>query len=485
MVPTGWQLSSPLWSARELMTEPEILSPDEVAALEQGYAGLVSLETKGPGLSLDNTGIFLVPEARSTKSGVTVTTRTAMEISAVMAAATVVSEDVGKLPLELYRWDTKDKSGRTKVGKSTREPMHPLARLMETRPNAYMTPQSFRETLTLHAMLWGEGCAWKASNTDGEVGELWPMMPGQCVPRWEAEGELVYDVWFDDAWTGSWQAVSVPPERIFRVTGLSWDGICGINRVTLAREVFGLSKRLTEAQAKFYGKDQRPSAILSSKNKVSAEKIDRIRATWQRQFGPDGEGGIALLDDDFTYSAMGVSAKDADSIALWRLMVEEACRVFRVQPVKVMHATGTQSYASIEQLNYAHLTDTLEPWLRRWEQGAERDLLGHDPQLYWHFDRDQYLRPLPKDRWDIYVKGRQTNALTVNEIRDREELAPDDDERADDLFAPIGTNPTPAAGRAPPAKPGKPADKPEEKPDDGDGAAAKAWRRLFGGRHIG
>jgi HK97 family phage portal protein len=274
-------------------------------------------------------------------------------------------------------------------------------------------------------------------------------------------------VWFDGyAWNdGSegWSAVSVPPETIFRISGLSWDGITGINRVALAREVFGLSKRLTEAQAKFYGTDQRPSGVLTSAEKVSAEVTDRVRESWMRTYGPDGPGGVAILSGGYTYTPMSVSAKDADSIQLWRLMVEEACRVFRVQPLKVMHATGTQSYASIEQLNYAHLTDTLEPWLRRWEQAGERDLLSGDRQLYWHFDRDQYLRPLPKDRWDIYVKARQINAMTPNEIRDREEMAPNDDERADELFAPIGTNPTPGGARPQPGK--KPAG---EEPSDAD-----------------
>jgi HK97 family phage portal protein len=448
------------------VSEPEVYSPDEVSAIESGYAGLIPVEGKAGGLDLDaRGGFFLVPEGRATKSGVTVTTRTAMEIAAVMACATVVAEDVGKMPLQLYRWDTADKSGRTAAGKSTREPLHPLAKLVETRPNQYMTAQAFRETLTLHAMLWGGGYAYKVRNDRDEVRELWPFVPGQCVPRWDPDAHLVYDIWFDDAWApdgaGGFSAVSVPPSEIFAIAGISWDGICGINRVTLAREVLGLSKRLVESQAKFYGKDQRPSGTVQTEQTVGRpEIIDRIRESWQKQFGPDGDGGVAVLDFGFKYQPMTMSARDADSAAMWRLTIEEACRVFRVQPVKVMHPTGTQSYASIEQLNYSHLTDTLDPWLIRWEQSAERDLLAEvDEQLYWKFNRNAYLRPLPKDRFAIHQVKRQQNLATVNEIRDEEELPPIDDERADDVFAPVGTNPQPGAGRTPapgkdPAKPG-------------------------------
>lgn len=455
------------------MSEPEIMSPAEVAAIEHAYAGLVPLE--GKGLSHENGGHFLVPEDRFTKSGVSVSTRTAMEISAVMACATVVAEDVGKMPLQLFKWDRTSATPSVPTGRSVRMPTHPIAKLLETRPNEYMTAQDFKETLTLHAMLSVGGFAWKARNSQGDVGELWPLMPGQCIPRWDEEsGDLIFDVWFEQAWGGEWGNVTVPASHIFRVTGISWDGITGINRVQLAREVFGLSKRLTEAQAKFYGKDQRPSGIVTTEQKPSAEVLARIQATWQRQFGPDGEGGVAVLDGGFKYEPMTISAKDSDSIALWRLLVEEACRIFRVQPLKVMHATGTQSYASIEQLNYAHLTDTLDPWLVRWEQQAERDLIEEGADLYWKFNRNAYLRPLPKDRFAIYQQARQSNLMSVNEIRDREELEPDDDERADDLFAPIGTNPTPAPTRTPAAA-AKPTDKPEPAPSGEE----KGWRRYL------
>src|SRR5262245_29232037 len=76
------------------MSEPEIFSPDEVAAIEQGFAGLVSLEERANGIKALDIGLnggehLLGPGWRPTKSGVTVNTRTALEISAVMAAATI------------------------------------------------------------------------------------------------------------------------------------------------------------------------------------------------------------------------------------------------------------------------------------------------------------------------------------------------------------------------------------------------------------
>lgn len=453
------------------MSEPEVMTPDEVVAIEQGFAGLVPLEgphaSKGAGLDLDNAWMLL-PEFRTTKSGVSVSTRTALEVSAVMACVTVIAEDVGKMPCQLFRWDRKDKSGRTPRGRSQPETNHPYAKLLNDLPNPDMTDQAFRETLTMFALLTGNGYAWKARDGSGRVTELWPLVPGSCVPRRDTANwsDLYYDIWFEDG-----HHKRVEPSEIFRVTGISWNGISGLNRVTLAREALGLSKRMVESQAKFYGKDQRPSGVISSATPLKPELVDRVREAWGKQFGPDGEGGVAVLDGGWKFEAMNVSAKDADSISLYRLLIEEACRVFRVQPLKVMHATGTQSYASVDILNQAHLTDTLEPWLMRWEKETYRDLLAEqDPDLYVRFNRNAYLRPLPKDRYAIYQQARQSNLLTVNEIRDLEEMEPGTDSRASDLFSPIGTNPAPVAARPPATEPGK---KPgeSEKPD----AAEKRW----------
>jgi len=468
------------------MPEPEILSPAEVAAIEYGYAGLIPVEGKmldgtlGNGLEL-----LLNQDWRGTKSGISVNTRTAMEISAVMACVTVIAEDVGKMPCQMFRWDRKDKRGpgRTPRGRSQPETEHPYARLLTGFPNPDMTDQAFRECMTLFALLTGNGYAWKARDGQGLVRELWPLLPGTCIPRRDAHNwaDLYYDVWFEDG-----TQMRVPGSEVFRITGVSWNGVTGLNRVALAREVFGLSKRLAEAQAKFYGKDMRPSGTISTENTtLKADMIDRIRSSWQKQFGPDGDGGVAVLDFGFKYEPMMISARDSDSIALWRLCVEEACRVFRVQPLKIMHATGSQSYSSVDVLNQAHLTDTLEPWLMRWEKELERDLLAEvDPDLYLRFNRNAYLRPLVKDRYAVYQQARQSNLLSVNEIRDLEEMEPLDDERANDPFAPIGTNPAPASGSRQSAvgsrESGAEADKPKKPAGDEGGKPAKRWPRLFG-----
>lgn len=387
-----------------------------------------------------------------TSAGVDVTLSSAMRVGAVLACVRVLAEDVAKLPLQLKEY-------RTEGGKKHTNDLdtHPAMRTMR-RPNEYMTQQDFLETMTAIAALKGTAYALKLwVPLDGkdagkeELAELWPLLPGQCHLRldlWEQRRELWYDVW-----TSAEGAMLYPASELIRIKGPSLNGIEGLDMVRQAAETIGLNSQIVKAQARFYGKDQRPSGVLSSKlplgtNKEGINQRERLQAQWDSKFGPGGSGGLAILDGDWQYSPITISAHDADTMKLWEAMIADACRVFRVSPVKVMQASGSVSYNSLEQTNQNHLTDSLEPWLIRWEQGLARDLLSNDEwqgrrgrRLAWFFDRNEYTRPLPKDRYEIYAKARQNNLLTVNDIRDLEDMPRIDDNRADDPFQPLGSNP--------------------------------------------
>lgn len=389
-----------------------------------------------------------------TAAGVQVSLRSALQVGAVMACVRVIAEDVAKLPLHLKRL-------RIANGRETSEAIadHPMVSLLR-EPNEFMTAQDLLEVMVGAAAAVGEGYALKTGDPNDPY-ELWPLLPGQCMFRrdlYNQTGDAYFDIWHVD---GTHETVKA--NQLLRLKGFGFDPFQGFNIVQEARETIALNSQIVRAQARFYGKDQRPSGVLTSKtpigNDPKNEARERIRQQWQTIFGPGGPGGIAILDGDWTYAALTVSAADADTMKLWEAMIADACRVFRVSPVKVMQAAGAVSYNSLEQTNQNHLTDTLEPWLIRIEQGFGRDLLTSeerhgDPRrgrLEWVFDRNEFVRPLPKDRFDIYTKARQASLMSVNDIRAAEDLPRIEDARADDPFAPVATNPggNPATSKQP------------------------------------
>lgn len=440
------------------MTGLEVYNAHDAAlelATYEGETG-VTLDTKASTFSPDVEA--LLRGGGETASGVPVSMRSALQVGAVMACVRVVAEDVAKLPLLLKRL-------RVVKGSETSETIvdHPMVSLLR-EPNEVMTTQDFLEILVGIAALIGEAYAYKTGPVDDPI-ELWPLLPHQCVFRrdlFNQNGDVKYDIYYADGSTDL-----VDANRLVRLKGFGLDPFQGLNIVHEAREAIALNSQIVRSQARFYGKDQRPSGILTTPktlgNDPKNNARDRIRSQWQAAYGPGGPGGVAILDDDFKYMPMTVSAADADTMKLWEAMIADACRVFRVSPVKVMQSAGGVSYGSLEQTNQNHLTDTLEPWLIRLEQGFGRDLLTTeerhgDPRrgrLEWMFDRNEFVRPLPKDRYEIYTKARQASIMSVNDIRALEDMPRLDDERADDQFAPVATNPggNPATSKNPAVKP--------------------------------
>lgn len=85
-----------------------------------------------------------------TYSGENVDTSTAINIAAVYACIRILSNHVAMLPLQLYQ-ETRNKKKRIHD--------HPIAKLIETRPNPYMTPFQFKQTMEAHRQLYGNAFA--------------------------------------------------------------------------------------------------------------------------------------------------------------------------------------------------------------------------------------------------------------------------------------------------------------------------------------
>ena len=105
----------------------------------------------------------------ATSSGIKVTADTALHQPAVFACVRVISEDVASLPIKIY----------SKVSDMVREGIdsHPISQLLTKKPNSVMTPFTFKEVLTAHVLLYGNGYAEIERDNAGNVIGLWILLP--------------------------------------------------------------------------------------------------------------------------------------------------------------------------------------------------------------------------------------------------------------------------------------------------------------------
>lgn len=357
------------------------------------------------------------------RAGVPVTLDTALQLAAVFCAVRVIAEGVAQVPLKVLREEERD-------GRIYRKPdiKNPVYNLLHRRPNSWMTSFEWRETMTMHAVLCGNGFS-VISRVNGRPDELIPVHPDAMEVRFEG-GTPRYRA------TIQGRKVDLERKDVFHLRGPSMDSVAGLPVVSLARSVLGLAMGLERSQEDLQRTGGRPSGILSNKGtNLSDVAKGQLKESWQKQYGPGGEGGIAVLDGAWEFTAMMMSAVDAQHIENRRFQIDEVGRVFRVLPMMLMQADKTATFASSEQFFIAHVVHTLDPWVKRWEHALDRDLID-DPAAYANFVLQGLMRGAAKDRAEYYTRalgsGGAAGWLTQNEVRELEDRDPHPD--GDELF---------------------------------------------------
>lgn len=173
--------------------------------------------------------------AENSVTGIHVSRATALNASAVMAAVTMLAEDVAKLPWSLW----KSEEGRAK----TEAKGHFLYDLLQ-EPNEWQNGLEFREILQVGLILRGNAYAPIFRTPRGEPYRLFPINP-DWVSLWLAnDGKLFWRITTADLFTQSvmsdhpfYAATGmIPYEDMLHIRGFSVSGLVGASRISLARD---------------------------------------------------------------------------------------------------------------------------------------------------------------------------------------------------------------------------------------------------------
>jgi len=349
-----------------------------------------------------------------TAAGPEVTVQGSLKSTVVFAAARILAEGVGVLPLLLY--------SRLSNGGKRRETGHSLYPLLRWLPNPEMTSIELRETLQGHTALWGNGYAEIEFDNAGRVRGLWPLRPDKTTAK-RVNGKLVYVVKLP---TG--QDVGLPFERVLHIHGLGYDGMTGYSPITLARQAVGLTLATEEFGARFFGNGAKPGAVLTHPGKLSDVAESRLRKSWEIMHqGLSNAHRVAILEEGMDLKAFGIPPEDAQFLETRKFQVSEIARLFRVPP-HMLADLDRATFSNIEQMSLEFVSYTLQPWLTRWEQAIYRDLLTESERqrLFVEHLLDALVRGDIESRYTAYQTGRQGGWLSANDIRQLENMNPVD-----------------------------------------------------------
>lgn len=348
-------------------------------------------------------------------AGVTVTEKTALQVSAVLACVKAIADGCATPRLHVYR-ELLDDDGRAKRQRATNIPEY---RLLARRPNEWQTSFEWRREMTAHAALCGTGLSLKVKAGNNRVSELIPVMPGQWDVRRLSRYELRYRVWDEFGTIGEFS-----PDQLFLLHNLQWDWHKSLNYVMLARNAVGLAMASETSQAAMHKNGLRGNGTYSVEGTLSLEQYERITATLKRRAGSENAGLPLILDRSAKWLPATMSGVDAQHVETRRLQVEEVCRAFGVFPIMVGHSDKAATFASSEAFFAAHLIHTLTPWHTAWTQRIDEMLLDGSGPLYAEFDTRYMTAGSLKDRAQWNRSMVETGIYTRNEVRDNEGLDP-------------------------------------------------------------
>jgi HK97 family phage portal protein len=346
-------------------------------------------------------------------SGENVNEYTALTYSAVFNAITLISGSLGSLPLHLMRQNGKSKERALEQS---------LYRIMHSKANPYMTAMSLREILMAHVLGWGNGYAEIVRDRSGIIKELWPITPNRVTPRM-FEGDMIYEIKVD----GSTVVLKRP--QILHLAGLGFDGFVGYSIVSMAAKSIGLGMALETFGGLYFKQGTHPGVIVSHPGKLNDESHSNLQKSLANTYSGLGKSHrLMLLEDGMKLEKIGIPPNDSQFLESRQHQVPEIARWFNLPPHKLKDLTKS-SFNNIEQEQLSYVIDSLLPWAVRLEQSYDMQLLTENDQkqgLYFKHVFEGMLRGSSADRAEFYRKMFGIGAMTINEIREKEDMNPVD-----------------------------------------------------------
>lgn len=387
---------------------------------------------ENPQVPISSSSILDFLGIKPTAAGVTVNEKTALAMPAVWQSVNIIAGTCAGLPLHAFK---KGDESRTVLTKGA------AAELLDN-PHPDLVAYDFWEIVYGHRALWGNAVCLKLRDKNGVIRELWPVHPSRVkFGRESTTGQKVYAI---DGGEDAGGLTYVGDKDILHLPGFGYDGISGLSPIQMARQGIGLALAAEEFGAKLFGSGSLASGILQTDQRLRPEQADALAARWRKKSaGIVGAHEVIVLDAGSKFTQLTIPPEDAQFLESRNFQVREIARMFGVPPHLLMDVEGSTSWGTgIEEQTLGFVVFNLRRWLTRTEQALTRMLAPGTVMA--KYSLNGLLQGAPEKRAEFYTKMWNLGALSTNDIRRLEDMAPVEggDQRYIALnFGPLGALP--------------------------------------------
>lgn len=296
-------------------------------------AGLVALgENTVETGSLNITELAnLLGAAHRSAAGVPVTKETAMRVSVVYAAVSLVAGVFGFLPWGIYERDSREKAD------------HDYWYLLNERASEGWTAFAFWEYLMSSKLFYGDGFGRliRSSVRSSRIIGMEPLHP-LAVDPFRHKDRVLYRV---NPIDGS-PAYTADSADIIHLPSLGYDGLRSPSPITFAgREAIGAAIAAQDYAGKFFAGGANIDYALKTANRLTQAQLTELKASLLARASNGGRGPL-ILSGGLEPAQLSINSKDAEILATRMFSVEEISRLMGVPPHMIGHTSKTTSWGS-------------------------------------------------------------------------------------------------------------------------------------------
>lgn len=337
-------------------------------------------------------------------SGVSVGEGSALALSAVYRAVSIVAGSVAGLPLRTVR----DVDGiRTRTTSFLDDPGKPFG----------MTPFSWKETVLAHLLLHGNAYLMHIFNGAGSVVGLLPIHPLCVTAEWAPPdrpvyGEKLYRATLLDGTIREFDASTMT-----QIMAMSLDGLKGLSSISIARNSLGTAIAGDRAAAKLFSDGALLSGLVTAEDdNVDEEDAKVIQASLDRNIaGWENAAKVAFVNRKLKFTPWTMSMEDAQFLQSRQFQIEEISRWFGVPPHLLSQTEKQTSWGTgVAEQNRGLARYTLSPWTERIEEKLSQ--LLPSPR-FCEFDYAGFIKPTPEVEIPLLIAQVNAGLMTPNEAR--------------------------------------------------------------------
>jgi len=336
-------------------------------------------------------------------TGEKVNEMSALGISTVYSAISLIADSIALLPVKTLRYDGQ-KTIFTDKPKFLEKPNVGLDLTMFSLIHQIIT------SLAMH----GNSFVLVDKDRQGRPIQLTPVHPEKV----KVEMQNSQKVYMLQSTKGNYDR-KITSNNMLHFVWYAYPGqLVGVSPLRTNSNTYGLALAMERHIAQFYGQGGTPSSVLETDRDLTAEQANILKETWLNNHNRNRKP--AVLTGGLKWKAIS-DATGSELIDARDQIVHELASVIRIPAHLLLSKDGSNVYSNIESNGLAFIRHTLLPWIRRIEDGFSTLLPG---KQFVKLDTDEYARGDQLSRVRSFQVAVSSGIMTPNEARSKMDLEP-------------------------------------------------------------